>query len=102
MYVAHHWPVDLWEHKDKDIQNSVGIPYRWPRTNQGLGQNELRPQDPILQIPEVNYWDHHMRRDDNDACGAIPRKREDWPELSAEEIQQEKGMPRIEKVLDAA
>ena len=43
-----------------------------------------------------------MRRDDNDACGAIPRKRGEWPELSADEIKREQGMPRIEKVPEPA
>ena len=101
MYVNHRWPVDVWEHKNQAIKDSVGCPYRWPRTNMGLGHSGFRPQDAILQNPLVDVWKHHMRRDDNDACGAIPRTQDEWPMLSEDEIRRERDMPRVEKVPDA-
>ena len=42
-----------------------------------------------------------MRRDENDACGAIPRTREEWPILFDEQIWRESHMPRVDKVPDA-
>ena len=101
MYVDHQWPVDLWEHRNQAIRDSVGCPYRWPRRNMGLGTNAFRPQDAILQNLLVDVWNHHMRRDENDACGAIPRTKEEWPILSDEQIWRESHMPRVDKVPDA-
>ena len=100
MYVNHKWPVDLWKHKLQAIRDSVGEAYRWPRTSMALGTNSFKPQDAILQHPLVDVWNHHMRRDENDSCGAIPRTRTEWPVLSDEQIWNERNMPQVSKVPD--
>ena len=69
-------------------------------SNMGLGTNAVRPQDAVLQNPLVDVWHHHMRRDENDSCGAIPRTRDEWPILSDEQIWTESNMSRVSKVPD--
>ena len=43
-----------------------------------------------------------MRRDDTDACGAIPRHKEEWPVLSDEQIWHESQMLNLDKAADPA
>ena len=65
-----------------------------------LGTNSFRPQDAVLQNPPVDVWNHHMRRDDNDSCGALPRERDEWPILSDEQIWTESNTPRVSRTPD--
>ena len=73
----------------------MGETYRWPRTNMAMGTNSFKPQDAILQNPLVDVWHHHMRRDENDLCGAIPRTRTEWRVFSDELIWNERNMPQV-------
>ena len=50
--------------------------------------------------PQRTFGTIHMRRDDNDACGAIPRHPEEWPELSDEQIWHESNLPNLDKAAD--
>ena len=93
-------PPNLWLHSVQAIRDSVGEPYCWPRINKTSGKNAYRPQDAVLSSPTVDVWNHHMRRDDTDACGAIPRHKEEWPVLSDEQIWHENQMPHLDKATD--
>ena len=100
--VHQDWPPNLWLHSVQAIRDSAGEPYCWPRINKTSGKNAYRPQDAVLSSPTVDVWNHHMRRDDTDACGAIPRHREEWPMLSDEQIWHESQMPNLDKAADPA
>ena len=90
-------PPNLWLHPEQAIRDSVGEPYRWPLINK---TSDVRQKVALLSSPTVDVWNHHMRRDDNDACGAIPRHPEEWPELSDEQIWHESNLPNLDKAAD--
>ena len=97
MEVHQDMPPNLWLHSEQAIRDSVGEPYRWPLINK---TSDVRQKVALLSSPTVDVWNHHMRRDDNDACGAIPRHPEEWPELSDEQLWHESTLPNLDKAAD--